>query len=493
MNLTDERLKELDNPSLTADGRALVRCDLAAEFIHAGQYEAAREALGEYWLGVGDRPDVEGLGERAAAEVLLQVGALSGWMGASSQAAGSQEAAKNLISESAALFEKVGETDRAAAARCELALCYWREGAYDEARVLLNEALSRAADDEVRAKITLRRIVVESSAGCYADAFRLLTDSAPLFERSENHALKGRFHNELAIVLRRLGTAENRADYFDRAVIEYTAAIYHYEQSGHERYKATNENNLAFLLYKLGRHRQAHEHLDRAGATLLRLKDAGLLAQVDETRARVFLAEGKYQEARRVIDRAVETLERGGGVAALAEALTTQGLVLARLGDNEGSISTLRRATELAEWAGALSGAGLAALALIEEHGSRRALPQEELYQLYQRADGLLKATQDAEDIARLRACARIVMRRLAGVQLHDENFTFHGAVHEFEAKLIEQALEETDGGVSRAARLLGISHQTFITMLKARHKRLQDKRDPPKKRFKSIVKAPKK
>jgi hypothetical protein len=37
MNLTDNRLKELDNPSLTRNERLLLRCRLASEFIHIGQ------------------------------------------------------------------------------------------------------------------------------------------------------------------------------------------------------------------------------------------------------------------------------------------------------------------------------------------------------------------------------------------------------------------------------------------------------------------------
>jgi hypothetical protein len=77
MNLTDERLKQLDNPSLTRNERVLLRCRLASEFIHAGQYESAREALGELWRGVGKRPDVEKLKPFTAAEVLLQCGVLS--------------------------------------------------------------------------------------------------------------------------------------------------------------------------------------------------------------------------------------------------------------------------------------------------------------------------------------------------------------------------------------------------------------------------------
>jgi tetratricopeptide (TPR) repeat protein len=286
-----------------------------------------------------------------------------------------------------------------------------------------------------------------------------------------------------------LGKAERREDCTDRAILEYTAAIYHYGQAGHLQYRASIENNLAFLLYKLGRYRQAHEHLDSAGRTLFKLKDAGLLAQVDETRARVFIAEKKYREAERVITRAVQTLEHGGAAALLAEALTTQGLTWARLGNNEDSINVLRRAVQVGEDAGALAQAGLAALTLIKEHGGRRVIPQDEIYRIYRHADRLLKETQDAEDIASLRECARVVMRRLAGIHLHDRNFTFHGAVLEFEAKMIEQALDEAGGSVTRAAKILGMSHQTFTSMLNTRHKKLQAKRKPIEKRSRSIIK----
>jgi hypothetical protein len=62
-------------------------------------------------------------------------------------------------------------------------------------------------------------------------------------------------------VLRRLGTAEGQADYFDRAIIEYTAAIYHYEQARHERYCGINLNNIAFLLSLANMLRDRHKKL----------------------------------------------------------------------------------------------------------------------------------------------------------------------------------------------------------------------------------------
>jgi tetratricopeptide (TPR) repeat protein len=491
MNLADERLNELDNPSLTADERALLRCEVTADLMLRGQYEAARESLGELWRGVGQRPNVEGLDETTTAEVILQAGVLTGWLGSCRQIAGAQEAAKNLISEGASVFEALGNKKRAAGARADLALCYWREGAYGEARLLLTSAFEEIPETVWRTKIVTRLATVEFSAGRYNAALAVLEEHAAIFDEQVSHAIRGSFHNLLAIVLKQLGIMEGRPDYLDRAIIDFTAAIHHQEQAGHERFRAVSENNLANLLRRLGRYRQAHEHLDRAGAVLRRLKDEGLLAQVDETRASVFIAERKYGEAERVIGRAVETLERGGAAALLADALTTQGVVWSRLGNYEGSLSALRRAVQVAEEAGALSNAGLAALTLVEEHGARRALPPKELYELYQRADGLLKDTQHPETIARLRACARVVMRRLAGIERDDRNFTFYAAVQEFEEKLIEWALEESRGSVVRAARLLGLKHQTFSSMLNQRHRKLLAKRTPREKRLRSIIREP--
>jgi tetratricopeptide (TPR) repeat protein len=486
MNLADERLKELDNPSLTEDERALLRCRVAADLIHKGQYVAAREALGELWRGTGERPNLEGLGEKATAEVLFQAGVLSGWLG---KVKGAQDAAKDLISESAALFEKLEESNRAAAAHVDLALCYWREGAYAEARAVLESAAALIKDDaSLKAKTILRLAVVETSAGRYSDTLRLLTDSAPLFD-NVSHTLRGSFHNELAIALHLLGKAERRADYTDRAIIEYTAAVYHAEQAGHEQYGASVENNLAFLLYKLGRYADAHQHLDRAQAMLTRLKDTGTLAQVDETRARVLIAERRYKDADRTLAGVLKTLEQGDESALLADALTLQGVIWARLWVYDNSINILRRAAEVAERAGALTNAGQAVLTLIEEHGASKRLPPSEIYDAYLRAERLLKGTQDAEDRERLLACARVVMRRLSEPPLTDKNFSFYGAIHEFEAKLIGQALDAAGGNITQAGRLLGLRHQTLISKLNTQHRALLTKRRPPVKRLKSIIK----
>jgi DNA-binding protein Fis len=132
-----------------------------------------------------------------------------------------------------------------------------------------------------------------------------------------------------------------------------------------------------------------------------------------------------------------------------------------------------------------------ALLALIEEQGAAGGLHSSEVYELYRRADELLEGTKDAETLARLRACARLVMRRLAGPEVGSHGFNMYEVVQDFEARLIERALEEADGSVTKAARLLGLTHQTLGTILNTRHKSLAGKRTPVRRRLRSIFRKP--
>jgi CheY-like chemotaxis protein/tetratricopeptide (TPR) repeat protein len=478
----------MDGVSMQTD--AVTRCGVAAGLIHAGQYEEARDALGELWQGIGNRPALKGLKPLAAAEVLLQCGVLSGWLGSVGQIPDAQEQAKDLLSEAQRTFESQGQKAKVSECQHELGMCYFRLGAYDDARVVLDEAAKGARDDELKAKVLIRRTFVEVWTGRYHDGLAILKEAQPFFEGVDD-ALKGRWHGQLALIYRRLAVAELRADYADSAIIEFTAAIYHLERAGHERYCAVALNNLAFLFYTLGRYPEAHENLDRAIEILKRLNDDGLLAQVNETRARVFLAEKKYREADRAIIESIQTLEKGGERALLSDALTIQGVVWANMGLDDDSLKVLRESLKVAIDSGATSNAAHAALTLIEEHGGR--LPEYELYRVYRTTDDLLKDTQDTEDVARLRACARIVTARLNGPEPGTPTFSLKKAVLTYEARLIEETLRLEQGSVTKAAKRLGISYQTLGEILRARHKNLLPLRTALKKRWHSIIRVPNK
>ncbi|MDT5060548.1 MAG: two-component system, NtrC family, response regulator AtoC [Acidobacteriota bacterium] len=410
MNLTSQLLRQIDSDALNLTDRALLRCQLAKELEDSGNYEAARSAMGELWQRIGDCPKVDGLGQRAAAEVILRAGSLTGWIGSANQIEGAQEIGKNLISESVTIFEALQETEKVAEAYIDLAICYWREGAFDEARVTLRGVLDRLTNEDSaqKARALLNSGIVEMHLGRFNDALHILTKAVPLFEKNQSQAAKGRFHVQLALVLKKLGAAEHREDYTDRALVEYAAASYHFEQAGHTRYRAAVENNLGYLLFITGKLAEACEHLDRAHLLFASLKDSVHTAQVDDTRARVLLAQERNSEAEKISGSAVRTLEKGDEQSPLAEALTTHGVALARLGHYEESRLTLERAIEVASRAGDNESAGVAALTIIEELGEY--LGGEEMTNLYERADQCLANSQNSETLTRLRASARRVL-----------------------------------------------------------------------------------
>lgn len=470
---TKELLHQLDDQNLSVNQRAQLRCELAKEFENVGNYDAARDALGELWGNIGEPPNLENLNQQTAAEVLLRVGTLTGWIGSTHQIEGSQETAKNRITQSLTIFESLNDTKKIAEAQTEIALCYEREGAMDDARIMFAEALSRLddRDGDLKAVTLLRSAVLEKLTNRLNEALDFLTTGTPLFEASNNHTLKGRFHNERANVLRRLGEIENRTDYLDRAVIEYTAASFHFEQEPHARYQACVENNLALLYLNTNRHADAHEHLDRAETLFTALNDVVHLSQVAETRARVMIAEGAFVQAERSARRAIQLLENGDEASLLAEALTTQGIALSRLRHKDHARTAFERAIQVSEQAGDFESAALAALALIEEIPER--LSDEELFAILKSADDRLESTQNAALLRRQKNCFR---RFASRVVWPDWPISLENSVHRHESKLILRALEDTGGIIKRAAGLLELSRQRLQKILKNRHKDLREK-----------------
>jgi tetratricopeptide (TPR) repeat protein len=445
MTLPPSLLRELENPNLSVDSRAELCCEAAKALEYKGEYEKARKLLGNYWRHIGERPNIEGLEQNAAAEVLLRAGVLAGWIGSKNQIE-SQETAKNLIHESLAIFRSTNYRKKIAEAQTELALCYWRTGEYNEARDLLNEALSLlTTHSEVKAKAVVRLAIVECEAASYGKALRGLTENAALFQRINNETLKGSYHVTLGTVLRHLWESKRRGDYLDRALIEYAAASYHFERAEHNCYLANVEIQLGVIYFTINRCEEAHQHLDRARRIHVRLRDAGTVAQVDENRACVFLKQGRVTEAEEAARAAVRRQEKTGRHALIAEALITYGRALARLGRYGAALIAFRRAFDLSEHTGAINRAADAAVAAFQELGDHLVAVEGEQFVP---SRGLSKKERQS-----------------------------------VERDAIKLALENAQGSVVYAARSLGISFQALTYMLNTRHKDLLKYRTPVRRR----------
>jgi tetratricopeptide (TPR) repeat protein len=493
-----ERMQSTSTKTLvtSTSEQAALLCAEARDLEEAGKYEDARALLSDFWQRIGDRPKVEGLDNAVRAELLLRVGTLSGWLGSAGQIPGAQEAAKDLISESGALFGKLNLAEKVAESHVDLGICYWREGALDEARITFDAALNALGDLESiqRLRALLNKALVEEVSSRSKEALKILSESEPLFEVSANHALKGKFHNEFGTALKNAGLAERREDYIDRALMQYTAASVELEQAGNERVLALVENNLGFLFAHLGRFQESHQHLDRALSMAARLKDKGFCAQFEDTRARAFLGEGQLEQAEAVAGSAVKSFREGDEQSNLAAALTTYGTVMARQGRQSDALTMLNDALSIAAQSGDNESAGLASLTIIEELSSF--LPQPELHNYYLKAESALSHSQQAAIQFRLGESARKLLAtnssQLASTPASADgeatSSTLEEQVLRYEAELIRSALESSDGSVTRAARLLGVTHQGLAFILNGRQKSLLTARKPAKKRRRSII-----
>ena len=128
-------------------------------------------------------------------------------------------------------------------------------------------------------------------------------------------------------------------------------------------------------------------------------------------------------------------------------------------------------------------------------------LPNDALQSYYRTAETLLSNSQNVSIKNRLGECARRVLAAtLAEPTTADASqgateaaplqpgFSLDSEVLRYEGALIRRALEESGGSVTRAARLLGVTHQGLAFILNGRHSDLLSIRTPVKRRRRSII-----
>ncbi len=481
-------LEKLESSHLTLNESAWLRCQAALELKDRGDYEGAREVMRPFWKRFGERPQIEGLEPSVAAEVLLHVGILTRWIGSKNQISKAQDTAKDLISESITLFESLGDSVRVAAARAELAICYWWAGALDEARIMLTEALKRiTTEGNTRANAIIFLAAVEWSASHYSDSLKLLTANADLFKKIPNHTLKGTYHNQLAMVLRKLVTVENRAASFRRIIREYEEADHYFKLAHNALFRADVKNNVANVLRQMCRFKEAHKYLSEARRLAVIMKDKAVMAQIDDTRAQLLTDEGRLDEAEVVARVSVSSLKKSGHQILLVDSLITHGIVLARLGRNEQARFTFQNAIELAHEAAALNKAGIAALTLIEEIGD---LAPNVLATAYEQASKWLGDCYNQGLLLRFKKVGIKLARELRREKdadpkdnLFNRKLNLQDEILKLERDLISQALARVNGRITYAAKLLGINYQTLAFIIEDRHPDLLKERTPVHRR----------
>ena len=240
---------KLHTAQLTRNAEVSLRCQKALEQKDEGNYYGAQEVMRPLWRRLGERPDTSGLHEEVVAELLLCVGILTCWIASKDQSKEGQGTAKDLITESITFYQSIQDVKKVAAARIELAYCYWYEGELNEARIVLTEALDKlTTEGNTRARALVCLAIVEWSATRYDDALNLLTDNAPLFRKISSHSTRAIYHNQLAMVLREIAKSENSTNLLRQAVTEYQEADRQLELTQNVFFRADLKNNVGNVL-----------------------------------------------------------------------------------------------------------------------------------------------------------------------------------------------------------------------------------------------------
>src|SRR6185295_8748061 len=123
------------------------------------------------------------------------------------------------------------------------------------------------------------------------------------------------------------------------------------------------------------------ENLEDARHAFVDLGDVSTAAQVNDTRAKVYLAQKRYTDAEKLALKSAGILERSNEQSLLADTLQTLGIAQARQKRYQPAFYTLKRAAEVAETAGDPESSGRAYLAILEE--LHAILPSAEVSDLY--------------------------------------------------------------------------------------------------------------
>lgn len=239
-------------------------------------------------------------------EYLYAAGRIKAGLGACKQIDSLFEEAKDLFTRSARLFRQ-RDDPRYYDVLCDLALCYWRQGSYDEGIAAIQVVLEGSDDPRSMFRALLSRSVIESESGQPEKALRTL-EQANSFPVDQN--LEGKLHGQRAKVFKQLFDQTSDVELRDRAFSEYEAANYCFEQFGNQNGLTIVLNNHASLYASCGMFSEAHESVDRA-IRMWTEQDYSQLAVAKEQKAQIYLSENQAEMAVIWAQQAVRLLEGG--------------------------------------------------------------------------------------------------------------------------------------------------------------------------------------
>lgn len=408
--LQDIQLTQLCSGTLSPNEEVQILCTIAREQIEVGNYDAGSLILKKHWRP-GEWPKLDNINPHSAADLLFTAGSLAGCLSSTGRIQKGQRHAEALLNGAIGIFDHLAARRAVAETKIELSLSYYRQGMFESARKMLLNLIDelQPEDNDLRSLAFVRLAVVERHAGQISDSLSRLSAASSIVHQN-GPLITGRYHHELAIVLKDAPIEENRSGYLEIVQGHFDRARYEFEAIGHLRYISVVENNHGYLLLDLGLYNEAEVHFIYAQNLFVQLEDKIRKAQVDDCLSRLYMATNRLESAETAIDNAITSLEADDEEALLVEALTTKARLFCKQNRSNEARQILEGAWRIAERCGDNEGAGRALLILIEEMHPQ--MEPSELKRMAIRIRELLEHTQQASTRTRLAACLKAFLSK---------------------------------------------------------------------------------
>lgn len=283
--------------------------------------------LSSFWGDITTEPELSSFDQPLQPELLRLCGVFLSQFGRAKGLEDYQNRAKDILSRAARLFETQNRPEKAAETKVGLATCYWYLGDVENHDAILRSVeaeFSARPDHKVLIQIKLNRVLVAIWIKDVDEANNLIRQATRVISRDHDLRLRTQFHNLAGIVCR-------MAEDFDQAALHASEAVRIAKEANNGMFVAFNLNNLAFVQRILGNFDQARQTIDEALSIMEERGDKGWISHALDTKALIYLDECEYDKALTVIERAIEIFSEGEDHSGLADAMWTKCLCLLRL------------------------------------------------------------------------------------------------------------------------------------------------------------------
>lgn len=280
-------------------------------------FEAAISAFKDIWDDFDREPDFSAFELIQQAELFRLSGHFLGNYGKSKNLVSYQERAKNLLTRCIEIYTDFKKYKKVADAQNALAICYIREGAFQEAELILEKTAIEFLNDKLDLVYLQNRgnlLLAKHLQKKHNEELEIIEEIIVPMDFCSDKKACFVFHEEAGLYFK-------STQHFNKAIYHYFRAIEYAKELGNLKFLTSVINNLANLYLKIGRFDLAHLNEDEALKIAKEDKQTGWIPHFLDTKATIYFEEGNVKAALETIDEAIATFQKGEDAGGLTEAI----------------------------------------------------------------------------------------------------------------------------------------------------------------------------